>query len=198
MVEPPSAQPPQSAPTAADHAVPQANVWERLKHHKVLQWTLAYAAASYTLLHATQMAAESFDWPHLIVRIAALVLVLGVPIVVLLAWYHGHKAQHRFSTAEVSLLTVLLIIAGSILWVMTRTSANRVAAAQAAPSVAVEPADAAFTPPAHSVAVLPFTNLSGERAGHARQGGVVRQPSRPPSGRELHPCCARHDECRSG
>ena len=71
------------------------------------------------------MAAESFDWPHVVVRIAALVLVLGMPIVVLLSWYHGHKAQHRFSTAELSLLTVLLIIAGSILWAMTRSSGNQ-------------------------------------------------------------------------
>src|SRR5215469_10942007 len=132
MVEPPSAQAPLSAQIAAGHPVPPANVWERLKHHKVLQWTLAYAAAAYTLLHATQMVAESFDWPHVVVRIAALVLVLGVPIVVLLAWYHGHRAQHRFSTAELSLLTVLLIIAGSILWAMTRSSVDRAAATPAA------------------------------------------------------------------
>jgi TolB-like protein/Flp pilus assembly protein TadD len=152
MVEPPSAQAPQSAAIAA-HAVPSANVWERLKHHKVLQWTLAYAAAAYTLLHATQMAAESFDWPHLIVRIVALVLVLGVPIAVLLAWYHGHKAQHRFSTAELSLLTVLLIIAGSILWAMTRTSGN-----QAATGATRGVLPVALTGP--SIAVLPFLDLS--------------------------------------
>jgi TolB-like protein len=117
----------------------------------VLQWTLAYAAAAYTLLHATQMAAESFDWPHFIVRIAAVVLILGVPIVALLAWYHGHKAQHRFSTAELTLLTVLLIIAGSILWAMTRASVTHIAA----------PTTAAGAPRT-SIAVLPFANLTGD------------------------------------
>jgi TolB-like protein len=151
MVEPPSAQAPQSAAIAADHAGPPASVWERLKHHKVLQWTLTYAAAAYTLLHATQMAAESFDWPHLIVRIVALVLVLGLPIVVLLAWYHGHKAQQRFSTAELSLLTVLLIIAGSILWAMTRTSVTHTTAPTTGLSA-----------PRTSIAVLPFVNLTGD------------------------------------
>jgi TolB-like protein/Flp pilus assembly protein TadD len=170
MVEPPLAQAPQSAPIAADHAVPPANVWERLKHHKVLQWTLAYAAAAYTLMHATQMAAESFDWPHLVVRIVALVLVLGLPIVVLLSWYHGHKAQHRFSTAELSLLTVLLIIAGSILWALTRSPAEpgRVSRATvpestAPPSSTAQPeAGETVTPPRASVAVVPFANLTGE------------------------------------
>jgi tetratricopeptide (TPR) repeat protein len=87
MTEPSSAQVPQSSaagPGPAAH--PPMGAWERLKHHKVLQWTLAYAAASYTLLHATQMIAESFEWPHLIVRLTAIVLALGVPIVVLLGW----------------------------------------------------------------------------------------------------------------
>jgi TolB-like protein len=141
----------ESVPNERPSAPPPSSFWERLKKHKVLQWTLAYAAAAYTLLHATQMAAESFDWPHLIVRIVALVLVLGVPIAVLLSWYHGHKAQHRFSTAELSLLTVLLIIAGSILWAMTRTSVTHMAA----------PTTGAGAPRT-SIAVLPFANLTGD------------------------------------
>src|SRR5215469_10078453 len=153
MVEPPSAQAPLSAQIAAGHPVPPSSFWARIKQHKVLQWTLAYAAAAYTLLHATQMAAESFDWPHVVVRVAALVLVLGVPIVVLLAWYHGHRAQHRFSTAELSLLTVLLIIAGSILWAITRRTGDRAATGA---THAVLPAP--LTGP--SIAVLPFLDLS--------------------------------------
>ena len=54
MTERPTAQASQSPPPAMDPAAgPHATVWERLKHHKVLQWTLAYSAAAYTLLHAT-------------------------------------------------------------------------------------------------------------------------------------------------
>src|SRR5215469_573180 len=123
MVEPPSAQAPQSSTTAADQAAPPPNVWERLKRHKVLQWTLAYAAAAYTVLHATQMVVESFEWPHLIVRVVTLGLIVALPVVMLLAFYHGHKAQHRFSTAELSMLTVLLLIAGTVMWGFTRVRA---------------------------------------------------------------------------
>src|SRR5215469_16151204 len=159
MVEPPSAQAPLSAQIAAGHPVPPANVWERLKHHKVLQWTLAYAAAAYTLLHATQMAAESFDWPHLVVRIAALVLVLGVPIAVLLAWYHGHKARHRVSGPELTMITVLLVIAGSVLWAMTRISGNGAATVATRGVLPVS-----LTGP--SIAVLPFLDMS---SGHDQE-----------------------------
>jgi len=143
--------------------------WQRLQHHKVLQWSLAYAAAAYTVLHATQMLAESFEWPHLIVRVVALILVLGVPIVVLLAWYHGHKAQHRFSTAELSMLTVLLLIAGTLLWAFTRSSTpgsarregvshSTAAANPQGRSVGLQVTGA----PRASVAVVPFANLTGE------------------------------------
>src|SRR5215469_7429356 len=148
MVEPPSAQAPQSSTTAADQAAPPPNVWERLKRHKVLQWTLAYAAAAYTVLHATQMVVESFEWPHLIVRVVTLGLIVALPVVMLLAFYHGHKAQHRFSTAELSMLTVLLLIAGTVMWGFTRVRS---------------PMEPAATAVAHaSVAVVPFANLTGD------------------------------------
>ena len=129
MVEPPSAQAPQSSPIATDQAAPPPNVWERLKRHKVLQWTLAYAAAAYTVLHATQMLVESFEWPHIIVRVVTLGLIVALPVVMLLAFYHGHKAQHRFSTAELSMLTVLLLIADTVMWGFTRVRAPTQSAA---------------------------------------------------------------------
>jgi len=33
------------------------DVWERIRQHKVVQWTLAYLAIAYTLLHGTEMLA---------------------------------------------------------------------------------------------------------------------------------------------
>ena len=43
-------------------------VWARIKAHRVLEWTLAYAAAAYTLLHVVEMAGNAFDWPHAVAR----------------------------------------------------------------------------------------------------------------------------------
>jgi len=112
---------PQSPPAAADHvAVPPAGIWERLKHHKVLQWTLAYGVGAYTLLHGTHLIADAFDWTHVVLRVVALVLILGVPIVILLAWYHGHRSQHRVSGTELTILSALLVIAGTALWYFAR------------------------------------------------------------------------------
>jgi adenylate cyclase len=146
------------------HAPGPQGIWGHIKQHKVVQWTVAYAAAAYTLLHGTEMVTAALDWPHLTVRILTLVLFLGLPVVVLLAWYHGHKAQDRVSGAELSILSVLLIIAGSILWAITRTPTSQV------PTAAVGP-----TIPRDSIAVVPFANLTGDAAKDYFSDGMAEE-----------------------
>src|SRR3974390_591542 len=94
-------------------------IWGRIREHKVVQWTLVYAAAAYTLLHIVEMVGEAFDWPHAVARVVTLGLILGVPVAATLAWYHGYRALHRVSGPELAILTVLLFIAGSVLWALS-------------------------------------------------------------------------------
>jgi len=65
-----------------------------------------------------------------------------------------------------ALLLALLLLAGSVGWYGLRPSRERPTAVSAAhtlgTSARFEAASVAFTPPPHSVAVLPFTNLSGD------------------------------------
>jgi hypothetical protein len=37
--------------------------WGRIKRHKVVEWTLAYVAFGYAMLHGVQMLRETFEWP---------------------------------------------------------------------------------------------------------------------------------------
>jgi len=138
--------------------------WRRIKEHKVVQWTLVYAAAAYTLLHIVEMVGEAFDWPHAVARVVTLGLFVGVPMTATLAWYHGHRAQHRVSGAELSILSALLIIAGSALWWVARSSHQGLPR----PSAAAAPVAAASTsmapaPPEKSIAVLPFLDMSEKK-----------------------------------
>ena len=54
-------QPPPDGRTAAVERSPQFSVtsvesiWNRIKRHKVVEWTLAYIAFGYALLHGVQM-----------------------------------------------------------------------------------------------------------------------------------------------
>jgi hypothetical protein len=80
-----------SGATADLEASTSKGTWERIKEHKILQWGLGYLGAAIAIAHGQELMAEAFDWPHLIGRILMSVLVLGFPLVLTLAWYHGHK-----------------------------------------------------------------------------------------------------------
>jgi TolB-like protein len=163
MTEPPAASPgepeapsPQPARTARD-APGFEEFWARLKEHKVLQWTLAYAAAAYTLLHVAEMVGGAFHWPEIVIQVTTVTLALGVPVAIILAWYHGHKATHGISGPELTMITIMLVIAGSVLWALARNN-------EARPLVPATATTGASTPaaPRTAVAVLPFVNLTGD------------------------------------
>src|SRR5215831_4404064 len=113
---------------------PPEAFWARVRRHKVVEWTLAYVAFGYALLHGVQMLREAFEWPLLVSRIIAIGLVLGVPVAVTLAWYHGHRARHRVSGPELSILIALLVVAGSVLWWASRHERSAASATSSAPS----------------------------------------------------------------
>jgi TolB-like protein len=140
-----------------------ASPWARLKEHKVAQWTLAYGAFAYALLHGATLLSDALEWPHAIVRVLALLLLVGLPIAPILAWYHGVRALKRVSGSELILITLLLLIGGSLMWLYPHPAAEHAALAvvsKITPPAA--PASAPFAPPAHSIAVLPFVNMSGD------------------------------------
>src|ERR1017187_7042459 len=172
----PSSTPPDGGPAVPPEAArPSPGPWQRLKEHKVIQWTLVYAAAAYTLLHGAEMLSDAQEWPHVIVRVLSMALILGVPIVATLAWFHGHRAQHRVSGPEIVILTVLLFVAGSILWWLSRVHVEKVAVmvAPSVPAVAtVVPASAA---PDKSVAVLPFTDMSEKKDQEYFADGIAQE-----------------------
>jgi adenylate cyclase len=135
------------------------SVWERIKAHKVVQWSLAYLAVAYTLLHGAEMLTNSLSWPHAWLRVFALLLILGLPLVVTRAWYHGTYARQRFNATEVMIVALLLAAGGTLVW---RDTTTRHAAHAAEPAGEEGAAPSAAAAPAASIAVLPFADLSPE------------------------------------
>jgi TolB-like protein/Flp pilus assembly protein TadD len=160
-VDPTAATPPPglSAPPVAAASPPQPSgfgwFWANIRHHKVVEWTLAYIAFAYVFLHGAEMLSEAQEWPHAIVRILSLGLILGVPIVATVAWYHGHRGQQRISGPEILIITLLFFLTGGALWWLSSKHEEKVASA-APPLTTVKPAMVSDK----SIAVLPFLDLS--------------------------------------
>jgi TolB-like protein/Tfp pilus assembly protein PilF len=140
--------------------------WAKVRRRKVVQWGLAYAAGAWALLQGLEYITSTFHWPEQFQQLATLALLTGLPIVLIIAWYHGDRGEQRVSGAELTIIVLLLLLAGGFLWHYQRPSEK-----PAAPGSATGPGTAESRPvltPAvadarPSVAVLPFENRSAKQ-----------------------------------
>jgi TolB-like protein/tetratricopeptide (TPR) repeat protein len=117
----------------------------------VAQWGIAYAAGGWGLLQGLEYVTDTFGWPPQFQQLATLALLVGLPIVLVIAWYHGDQGRQRVTGAELAILTLLFLVGGGIFWRYDRASEVVSPAAQAtAPATVAE----------KSIAVLPFANMS--------------------------------------
>jgi TolB-like protein len=138
--------------------------WHRIQAHKILQWCLGYVGGAIAIAHGQELLAEAFDWPHLIGRILMSVLVLGLPVVFALAWYHGHKGLKRVGQGEMTIIALLVLIAAGLLVVLVRSSGEAAAEHRADSNVIVKTSTQSAAPAVSrqgtSLAVLPFVDMS--------------------------------------
>src|SRR5262245_41944978 len=157
-----------------DHRTEDANpppvdrlseLWRRINEHKIVQWSIAYIAVAYALQQGLVLMAGAFDWPDIVLRVSMLLMILGLPVVITLAWYHGERASRNFSTAELTIISLLLVIGAVVVYAFVQPP-SEIASGQSPPAQqeGVEKARAAANSPVTgiSLAVLPFANLSGD------------------------------------
>ena len=152
-----------------------ADLRQRLKQRKLVQWALAHAAAAFALLQVIDIVAAKFGWPSSVERFLIIGICVGFFVTLLLAWYHGEQGRQRASGTELLLIALALAVGGGLLWKFAGTPANHdVTASSATPaarpisSVAsangnAQPTSGATAIPAKSIAVLPFENLSSDK-----------------------------------
>ena len=109
--------------------------WAKLRRRKVVQWGIVYAAGAWGFLQGLEYATDTFHWPDQIQQLTTLALLIGLPIVLVAAWYHGDRGQQRVSAAELVIITLLFLVGGGIFWRYDQAS------------VASSPAPASLAPP---------------------------------------------------
>ena len=127
--------------------------WDRLRRRRVAQWGLAYAAGAWAVLQVFGFAADSFGWPAATKQLALLGLAFGVPLAMVLAWYHGERGGQHVTGAEVAVITLLLLLGGGFMSWWGRLAES--------PGLRTDPRSPAAGPRGDkAIAVLPFVNMS--------------------------------------
>jgi TolB-like protein len=134
--------------------------WDALRRRKVAQWGILYVAGAWGFLQGFEFLSDTYAWPRQLQQLTTLALLIGLPIVLVLAWYHGDRGQQRVTTAEFAIITLLLLIGGGALAFYQSNREGDAEAALAAPDTS-EPLASPGAPDARpSLAVLPFVDLS--------------------------------------
>jgi TolB-like protein len=147
---------------------PKRDLWAEIKEHKVLQWAGAYLGAALAIAQALDIVSDAFGWPRAVDRVVVMALIVGFPLALTVAWYHGHRALRRVSIGELSILSVLLLVGALLLTVTLRSDDGEVSAAATSPALPAVPpvaapatsSAAAGAPLPNKIAVLPCDNQS--------------------------------------
>jgi len=148
------------------------DLWAKLRRRKVVQWGLTYLAGAWGLLQGIGFTADAFAWPSALKQIALLLLLIGLPIVLVIAWYHGERGEQGVTRIELTIITLLFLLGGGLFWRYDRASEESPAppAAAAASATTIDetrPSTASATgtlPHRPSLAVLPFDSLGDSSA----------------------------------
>ncbi|MDX1625715.1 MAG: tetratricopeptide repeat protein [Wenzhouxiangellaceae bacterium] len=151
------------------------NLVAELRRRKVFRVAAAYAVAAWALAQVADLVLENTAAPPWVMQVILLVLALGFPLAVLLAWAfevtpEGVQRTRRVAPAEtprlggqdhvlIVLLLAVIVVAGYQVYRMAEADRP---APRAASAVVDAPGDAA-TEPDPSIAVLPFADLSPDR-----------------------------------
>ncbi|MHB8403871.1 MAG: tetratricopeptide repeat protein [Gammaproteobacteria bacterium] len=152
----------------------------RLKRHHIYRVATVYAIAGWVLIQLSNGIFPDFGLPRTSVRIVIAVIALGLPVVLVLAWMfirpvdpeklaHWQRRRWRLGSLLSMIVIAFVSISGIYIWKVTSESSAPAAGVPAVSEIA------AFNPPANSIAVLPFQNLSNNPTRQYFSDGITQE-----------------------
>ncbi|MDE2235417.1 MAG: tetratricopeptide repeat protein [Gammaproteobacteria bacterium] len=153
----------------------------RLKKHHIYRVATIYAIASWVLIQLSNGLLPDFGLPRSSVVIVIAVIALGFPVVLVLAWMlirpvdPEKLARWQRRRWRIGPILSLIVISFAAFWIIIIWGKISAETAASAAKTTVSQEVAAFHPPPHSIAVLPFQNLSNNPKQQYFSDGITQE-----------------------
>src|SRR5258705_2397495 len=154
------------------------NFFSELKRRNVYQVAVAYAVVGWLLVQVTTQVFPIFEIPNWASRLIVLAIIIGFPIALIIAWAFELTPEGLKRTEDVDpgaqtrtkpRVWIYVVVVGAVvsigLFFLGRySSGNNIASRSASEELRRDKHRQAATAPQKSIAILPFENLSEEKA----------------------------------
>ncbi|MGH8280446.1 MAG: hypothetical protein ACRETQ_12925, partial [Gammaproteobacteria bacterium] len=166
----------------SDNHSPPPGFFARLKQHHIYRVAVGYGTAIAIAIQVVARAFPYFGWSAAVPAVI-IILIASFPVAIVLAWLLVKPTdpeqqtawQHRhwkWGAVVTSVVIAAVMVSGIYAFRFNERHAARVAAEQLAQAKLATPA---FNPPADSLVVLPFRNLSGDPKQQYFSDGITEE-----------------------
>lgn len=134
--------------------------FERLREKHIFRTAFLYLGGAWAAMEAIGFFVENYGWSRTVLDVAVLLIVLGFPAAIIIAWYHGEPGKQQVQRSEASLLLTLAVLAAIGTFRLSTAAVDPAASNPGGTSTAAIPASTTDLG-GRSVAVLPFVNSTG-------------------------------------
>ena len=68
---------------------------QRLRQRKLVQWTLAYLSGAFVVVQGLEVLSQAWSISVVLTRTVHILLLLGLALTLVLAWYHDEKGHYE-------------------------------------------------------------------------------------------------------